>query len=431
MRTEHDLRSALRVLERETPDTAKVLNQVAERASAKTAARGRRPGRRLLAGSAAAAAVIAIAVVAALLVTPPRDHAKTGTPNAVQSVPRYYMALVPFDEQSYAKTGAFSYGYAVVKDRITGRTVATVQPPRPYLGFVGVTGAADDRVFVLTATSTTAGSDTQPDTFFYARFNPADGTVTLTPLTLPGLPVSNDYFSAALSPDGTKLAVAGINKIFTVAQIKVYSLPSGAAKTWSAGVNTSMVFANNAENLLSWSRTGSLAFGWIGSIPGNTAGVYLLNTNGAGGSLLGDSREVFCPVQTRLSQPLSITSYIGTNTAFLTPDGGTLISSVPQPIPVRQRPPACRKSSPGLAPTMPELEEFSVSTGQATGVLYASHSHDAVSDVYWSNPSGSVLVVYATTRPKFPSRGVFGILTGSTFTQIPGSSNPPLVQLAF
>jgi hypothetical protein len=200
---------------------------------------------------AAAAAVIAIAVAAALLVTLARSH---GAPPSASSVPRYYMALAPFNEQSFAKDGVFSYGYAVVKDRITGRTVATVQPPRPYLGFLGVTGAAEGRTFVLTAIPTPLGSN-QPDKFFYARFNPADGAVTLTPLALPGLPVSNDYFTAALSPDGTKLAVAGINKIFTFAQIKVYSLPSGAAKTWSARANSGLPFPSLNE--LSWSQTGA------------------------------------------------------------------------------------------------------------------------------------------------------------------------------
>jgi hypothetical protein len=425
MRTEHDLRSALRVLERETPDTGQVLSQVAERTSAKKAAPGRQPGRRLLAGTAAAAAVIAIAVAAALLVAPLRS--RTAPPNA-SSVPRYYMALVPFNLRSYDQSGVFSGGYAVVKDRITGRTVATVQPPRPYTGFLAVTGAADDRTFVLTAMPTTMGSN-QPDKFFYARFNPADGAVILTPLALTGLPTSNNYDGAALSPDGTKLAVAGVNKIFTVAQIKVYSLPSGVARTWSASVNTSMAFANDIYNLLSWSRTGALAIGWIGSTTGNAPGVYLLNTNRAGGSLLGDSRRAFCPVPVRQSGIVNISTYAGTNTAFLTPDGTTFISSVPQPIPVGQLPPSC--TSRGLRATMPELEEFSASTGQATSLLYASHSHNAVSDVYWSNPSGSVLVVYAQTRPTFPSRGVFGILTGSTFTPIPGASNQQLTDPAF
>jgi hypothetical protein len=427
MRNEHDLRSALRVLEREAPDAGKVLSQVAERTSARTAARGRRPGRRVLAGAAAAATVVAIAVATALLVAPPRG--RTAPPNA-SSVPRYYMALVPFDAQSYAKTGVFSYGYAVVKDRITGRTVATVQPPRPYLGFVAVNGAADDRVFVLTATRTAEGSDTQPYTFFYARFNPADGAVTLTPLALPGLPVSNDYFTAALSPGGTELAVASQSYNLTTARITVYSLPSGAAKTWSARVNTGMPFANDPQNLLSWSSTGSLAIGWIGSIPGNTAGVYLLNTNHAGGSLLADSKKAFCPVPVQPPPSISASTYAGTNTAFLTPDGQTLISGVPQPIPVGQRPPGC--TSRALKPTQPELEEFSVSTGQATSVLYPSHAHDAVSDVYWSNASGSVLVVEATLKSSGPNPpAVFGILTGSTFTPIRGASSPPVFQLAF
>jgi hypothetical protein len=72
-----------------------------------------------------------------------------------------------------------------------------------------------------------------------------------------------------------------------------------------------------------------------------------------------------------------------------------------------------------------------VSTGQATSVLYPSHSHDAVSDVYWSNASGSVLVVEASLKSGLNPPRVFGILTGSTFTPIPGSSSPPLGQIAF
>jgi hypothetical protein len=425
MRTEHELRSALHTLERETPDTATVLRQVAERTSARPAARGRRPGRRILAGLAAAATVIAIAAAAALVAAPNRGHSQGAPPNAAQSVPRYYMALLASNARSFAKTGVFTGGYVVVKDRLTGQTVTTVQPPRPYLTFVAVTGAANDRTFVLTAHRTTAGWDNQPDTFFLARFNPADDAVTLTQLALPGLPIANDFLTAALSPDGTKLAVA--SEIFT-AQIKVYSLPSGAAKTWSLIVNTQFAFANDINNLLSWSRTGTLAFGWIGSIPGNTLGVYLLNTNGAGGNLLADSRKVFCPVQPTRSVPLVFT---GTNTAFLTPDGTTVISGVPQPIPVGQRPPACPTSR-ALPPTRPELEEFSVSTGQATSVLYASGSHGgAMSDVFWSNPSGSALVVERELKLTLNAPWVFGILTGSTFTPIPGASSPPVVELAF
>jgi hypothetical protein len=413
MRSEHDLRSALRLLERETPDTGQVLSQVAQRTSPRAAATGRRRGRRVLAGAAAAATVIAIAVTAALLVSPLRG--RTAPPDA-SSVPRYYMALVPFSVRSYEE-GLFSGSYAVVKDRITGRTVATVRPPRPYLGFIAVTGAADDRTFVLTARLSETYSN-QPVKFFYARLNPANGAVTLTPLALPGLPATN-FYNAVLSPNGTKLAVAGYQMS---AGITVYSLPSGTAKTWSANVHQAFPYP------VSWSRTGTLAFGWIGTISGTAGAAYLLNTNRAGGSLLADSRKAFCPVQPRV--PDNIIG-MGTNAAFLTPDGKTFISGVAQPIPVGERPPAC--TSRGLLPTMPELEEFSVSTGRATSVLYASASPshrviNPVGEVYWSNPSGSVLVVAPARRTW---QGTYGILTGSTFTPIPRASYPQLFDIAF
>ena len=40
--------------------------------------------------------------------------------------------------------------------------------------------------------------------------NVAGGSITLTPLPLRGLPVSNSFAGAALSPDGAKLAVENL-----------------------------------------------------------------------------------------------------------------------------------------------------------------------------------------------------------------------------
>jgi hypothetical protein len=113
------------------------------------------------------------------------------------------------------------------------------------------------------------------------------------------------------------------------------------------------------------------------------------------------------------------------------------------PIPVGQTPPSCSGppqpsvAQPTPGPTPPatvELEEFSATTGQAVSVIYASQLHGAQadSDVYWSNPSGSVLVVEGKAAGSSRAQWVFGILSGSTFTPIPGSSSPPLIpQLAF
>ena len=81
------------------------------------------------------------------------------------------------------------------------------------------------------------------------------------------------------------------------------------------------------------------------------------------------------------------------------------------------------------AARLPALLAFAaVLTGQR-----ASRSHGAeAGDAYWSNASGSVLVVQGKLRPGLKSPRVFGILSGSTFTPIPGSSSPPLIpQLAF
>jgi hypothetical protein len=450
MRHEDDLRSALRVLERETPSAEDVLRHVTDRASA--GARGGRPrGRRVIAGVAAAAAVTAIALAAALLATPSRGHGRASPQDALRSVPRYYMALVPVNLKSYEETGFSDKAYAVIRDRITGRTVATVRPPRPYITFIGITGAADDRAFVITAQSTIAGSLTSRDKFFYARFNPADDAVTLTPLALPGLPVSNSFATAALSPDGTKLAVASQNGSV---QITVYSLPSGAAKTWSANVSAPLPFASDVVDLLSWSSTGILAFGWGGSSgyvfqnghrkrdknlksPG---GEYLLNTNMAGGSLLADSRDALCLAQSAPSSAYAGSAYDG----YLTPDGTKIITPVAQPIPVGETPPSCNEApqpsvaqptpvGPGV-PAAAALEEFSATTGQAVSVIDTSRSHGAGADseIFWSNPSGSVLIVRGKLRPGPKSPWVFGVLSGGEFIPIPGATSPPLIlQVAF
>jgi len=430
MRTEDDLRSALRSLERATPDTSEVLSRVARRAGAGTAARGRRRGRRLLAGSAAAAAVVAVAIAAALLASPPHGRSRATAQDALRSVPRYYMVLVPDNVKSYEHNPVVGDDYAAIRDTLTGRTLVKIRPPKPYVSFVGVYGAANDRTFVLAAQTTLAGSLTLREKFFSARFNPADDAVKLTPLALPGLPVSNDFSAAALSPDGTRLAVAsGDNNT----QITVYSLPSGAAKTWTSDA-TSAAGADPAD-LLSWSSTGTLAFGWYSSAP---MGEYLLDTNSPGGSLLAHSRAALC-----LEHSAPSSAYIGADYyGYLTSDGTKIISPVLRAITVGQTVPSCNEpqqpgtSQPTPGPTPPatvELEEFSARTGQAVRVIYTSQAYGALadSDVYWSNASGSVLVLEGTTA--HPSRQwAFGVLSGGTFTPLPGYSSSPLIpMLAF
>jgi len=101
--------------------------------------------------------------------------------------------------------------YAVIRDTVTGATVATFQPPPPFDTFEYVTGAADDRTFVLAARNLSNDLGLAPcglTRLFRARFNPAGRSVTLTSLPVPELPATSQVDGIALSPDGTRLAVA-------------------------------------------------------------------------------------------------------------------------------------------------------------------------------------------------------------------------------
>jgi len=436
MRTEDDLRSALRVLERETPDAETVLRRVSERTGTGMAGSARRPGRRLLAGVAAAAAVIAIAVAAALVATGLAGRGVTSARDVLRSVPRYYMALIPVHPGSYGPQ------YAVVRDTLTGKTLATIRPPRPYITFIQVSGAADDRTFVLTAQATLSGSLTSRNKFYEARLDAAGHAVTVIPLALRGVPVSNYFSGAALSPDGTELAVASQD---TTAQIAVYSLASGAVRVWQSSryVEALEFDGSDSADLLSWSRTGIVAFGWNGSAGivvrhgrptrdkhlKSAYGEYLLDTNGPGGGLLADSRQPVC------SGSNAIFGYQG----HLTPDGKAIIMPLAEPVAPGQRPQSCSSASPvGGSAVLPVLEEFSATTGRAIGVVYTSSTPvgglvPVVTgySVFWSNSSGSVLVVDVPRQAGGRAVETLGVLSGGGFVPIPGAPKPFSYELAF
>ena len=96
-------------------------------------------------------------------------------------------------------------------ETLTGARLATITPPAGST-FAGVTGAADDRTFVLDSVQLDGGLPgtllpNQPRTWYLLRIRPGATPVqTLTPLHFP-LPSGADVNGIALSPDGTKLAV--------------------------------------------------------------------------------------------------------------------------------------------------------------------------------------------------------------------------------
>jgi len=106
-----------------------------------------------------------------------------------------------------------------------------------------------------------------------------------------------------------------------------------------------------------------------------------------------------------------------------------------KPIKPGQRPPACHEIPPtyGQGQVSTKLEEFSAATGRAIRVVYRSPSPTSIAtfDVFWSNASGSVLVLDAPTKPGFHSPGVLGVLSGGKFTPIPTAPSPFTSLIAF
>lgn len=418
MRHEDDLRSALRTLELQTPDADAMLRRVTVRTGARSA------GRRLMTAAASAAAVIAIAGAAVAAPFWVSSHGNGPGHGQLASAPPYYMSLVP------VRGGTTAPQYAAVRSTTTGKTLATIRPPAPYVTFIGVTGAADDRTFVLAA-QTALSPHTDPQGKFYeARFSPAGHTVSLTPLALPGLLPSRFLAGAALSPDGTQLAVAiGGNTIDSqhvggFGWITIYSLPGGVVRTWTIGSGLPEMAFGSA--IMTWSRAG-LVFDWNGGIPGYFPGEYVLSTSSPGGSLLSDSRLLTCGVAQ---------SWSGNATGYLTPDATTIIVALGHPVAPGRSLLPCSQPLPPTAAVAPLLEEFSAATGKAIRVIYTGHRSATPNlpaqngyNVFWSSDSGSVLVIDAPRAAGRPA--VYGVLSRGVFTPIPGAPSVQGLSLAF
>jgi hypothetical protein len=277
--------------------------------------------RRLVAALGAAAAVLALIVgsftVASVLLhhraaKGPTHHLGThvGVPRYLVGVPRYF-----------AELGGSKRGDAIIVDAQTGKVIATISPPKSYYNFVGVTAAADDRTFVLAATTgiSTSGIST-PEKLYVLRFTLAHGkaSTTLRQLRI-GLPAGWTPEGLALSPDATQLAIADAPSAASPVEVRVYvyALATGAVKIWSA----SGQIGNEWDTLpfdaktFSWApddRTLAYFFYAYQKRRLGNAGIYLLDSRSPGGSLLSHSRRLIS---------IRADGYGRTGDWDLTPDG--------------------------------------------------------------------------------------------------------------
>ena len=147
------LRAALRQTADEIPAQAPPLRLSPQRRASRD---GRNARWRAWAVPLAAAPLVLAAVGTSLAVAGSLTHQPAATRQQAGpgGVPAYYVALITTakpqsDITNDLGSSAEAYSAAELRSTRTGAVLARITPPRPYVSFTGVTGAADDRTFVL------------------------------------------------------------------------------------------------------------------------------------------------------------------------------------------------------------------------------------------------------------------------------------------
>jgi hypothetical protein len=307
---------------------------------------------------------------------------------------------------------------AVVRATASGAMLARITTRTP---FVGVTGAADDRTFVLDAQRQVVGATVQwlgqPE-FFLLRLSAAGAEESFTRLTIPPLPRGAAVTGLALSPDGSKLAVEVGNGQPGLLEIRVYTLATGAFSTWSTNGSDDPVDTGgftgsgvDGSQTISWAADSTtLAFDW-----GNKTyiGVRLLGTAASGGNLIADSRLAviearFTSQGGRRSGPPamskdSISQCVTDGIVSL--NGSAIVCGYTTSVDGKE--------------TTTGFIRYSTTTGKPTAVLgvyrFQSQAPGDIS-LYWVNSTGEILVGGILT----PSGISVGVINGERFTPLPG-----------
>lgn len=387
---------------------------------------GRRPR---MAWAAPLAAAAAVAIIVAGSVAAGSWFARSGdghssVPGALKhaagdytsagTVPAYYAGTVP---AYYVAIGNPSY--AAVKATATGATLARIPTHTP---FVGVTGAADDRTFVLDAQRQVMGPTVQwpgQPAFYLLRLSAAGAKESLTQFAIPALPKGTRVTGLALSPDGSKLAVdVGSGDVGQPGrqEIMIYTLATGAFRTWSAngspdledpeGFTGSGVDGSQSISWTADSRT--LAFEWGDQ---SDVGVRLLDTTASGGNLITDSRLA---ITLSLPGPASVSGAQGNDhvsqcvtDSIVTPDGSAIICGY--------------TTNMGGRETTTGFIRYSARTGKVArvfGVFPFQGQAGGDISLYWTNSAGNILIGAILT----PSGIRVGVISGKTFTPLPGAA---------
>jgi hypothetical protein len=372
-----------------------------------------RPARRWINWAApltAAALVTALALTLALLrqaADPqPAPVAPASGASVPGSIPRYYVALAYTSSTS-------SQTKAVVGDDRTGRTVAVLNPSSSQ-SFYGVTGAADDRTFVVTNYSAVQ----QETTWYLLRLTP--GAAHPAQLTkLPIKPLAAQVNGLALSPDGRELAVmwrTATTATNAVTQLSVYSMSSGAVlHSWNTPgpVNTLLgVGANGVD--LTWVN-GDRGVDFLWGAPGTDQAIRALDVTAAGHDLMADSRLVMrLPAGT--PQPSTLPAEAPCDSSLVASDRTVICGSVG----------FSEKPEGACSVVPPSFASYSLVTGKKLKVLYRYQGEcpSAQTEVLWTDPTGShvLALIFLELKGKpaaAPADNLFGLVADGHFTPLP------------
>jgi hypothetical protein len=391
-------------------------------------ARRRQHRRYLLTGLAAAVVLAAAGIMVSQLQqgSQPRAHAVlgvslAGTPARYARAPAYYAYTVQGDIYNYVSHGT-QYGmsaerYLKIRATATGKLLATIGPPRPYNAVGPLTADADGRTFVFGAQriwERNAGPSPKlaerdrrtPMKFLLLHITP-QGHLQRAVLSLPDTMTPMQRPSIALSPDGTRLAVAFGGRGHTAA-IQVITLTTGQVRQW---IQPDSPWAPLLNGKGAWTADGqTLAFEQQlipphplkrYTVPATTE-VRLLDITARGTSLAASKLLVLRPPagESPPAQP------------FLTPDGTTLIG------PVGSK----RFLETPNHPSTGQLAAYSARTGALLRTLAPwvwrwpsppGRGGNPNQTIAWSNRSGSQLIIL---QPR-DDLNILGTLTRNTFTQ--------------
>lgn len=370
-----------RLSERAQPDSIRPLRD--------PLARGRSRAVRWLAAVAAVAAVLS--VIAGVSLASHSATRQSANHEGPGRMPPYYVIV----QNGHVGLDAT----VIVRDSATGRVLATLRMPFLVPGGAGdITGAADDRTFVLN------------DGYELFRLRlAADGrSARLSRLPIALSALDNNV---ALSPDGSTVAIesqtckfvskTNMQVVCRYSAIRLISLRTGATRTWNTRVPA------QTGIWISWAGNTRILFSWVSAraTSAQPSGYRLLDVAGRGGGLL-SARMLPLP------PPPVFHGYFIPEPVFISPDGRAVIAAT------------LSTGGPSESPTViMKIVERSARTGRLLRVLLEAREHNSIPILFgnegcWVDSLGStgIHALIECSSPKV----VFGRWGNGRFTPLPG-----------